>query len=825
MSLASVSRRVAREALLARRVVIRGLWPLYGGLGLLLIAAYLVALARDQRSPADWLYGVAAALAAPALVAGVRLHRPARVGAWLTLAAGIALEALGDLASMVLGAPNGTGPSPSLTSGFHLAGYAALVLGVLRLARGPSRERDRAAWIDALIVAAGAAILAWVLVVDAELGRASANVPATLVALGYPLLDLVLLTVVARLVFGSVERTLSLTLLGLGFVALLAADAAYLQLSLVGAYRSGSPVDLGWLVSYLCWGAAGLHPSMARIGRAAPPGGESPGITTARLLLLSGGALTGPLALAVERLRGEPIEVGPILAGVAVLYLLVLFRVALGLDELQALARARGDLASRLQVQASQDPLTGLANRTLFLRRLEAALERRSDGGQVAVVYLDLDRLKTVNDSLGHAAGDQALTAVAARLRAGLRPADIVARLGGDEFGIVLADLSESDILGAAERINALLAEPVRVGGRTVAISASVGVALASGDVAAQELVRRADQAMYQAKLTGGRSVARYSEALDAAALARLRVEAELREALARDELVLHYQPVVEITSRRIAGLEALVRWRHPDRGLLEPARFIGVAEETGLIVALGRWVLREAVRQARAWQRAGILRNPLLVSINVAARQLADPGFTREVATTIAGSGLGPGRIALELMETDLVRDADGVARSLALLRKAGVRVVLDDFGTAYASMSYLVNFPVDGLKIDRSFVAGLSAGDEPGPTLVRSMLQLANSLGISAVAEGVETAAEAEVLLGFGCVFAQGYLYSRPLPADQIVPLLEAGVVPLGALATPSSGAAEHVDGGACAGRQASSVERGGRMPEEAGACTTQR
>ncbi len=726
----------------------------------------------------DAAYNLCGAAAVGAIVVGIRLWRPARVRAWMMLAAGVALQSVGDVIVTLLTGSDGVEPFPSVADVAYLAGYAIVVVGILELAWGGNREHDRVAWVDALVVAAAASIFVWVLVIRPEISS-SADAASGLVAAAYPFLDVVQIAVVAHLLLGG-RRTPAVIFLGLSFAASLVADLVYAVLTFDGTYQVGHLVDAGWLVGYLALGTAALHSSMA-ISAASPATGQAShwALTRPRLVLLAGAAMTGPLVIALQAMRGEPPDTFAIVIGLSVVYLLILGRVVVGLTALQGALQERSVLATELAEQASHDPLTGLGNRRLFLAHLESALARPTPGRATAVLYLDLDRVKAINDTEGHAAGDAAIVTVAERLRSGLRSADTVARLGGDEFGILLASATEFEALGVAARVNALLEDPVPIGTHAVRITASVGVALAAPGDTVQDVLRNADQAMYRVKVAGGGSYVRHTEEMQAEIAERVQLQADLSRAVERSEFVLHYQPIIDLESGAIVGLEALVRWEHPTRGLLLPGAFLGLAEEIGLIVPLGRWVFREAVRQASEWQRQGLMRRALMIDINVAARQLADPRFVREVAAAVAGTGMGAGRIAVELTETELIRDPEAVGRRLAVLRKGGLRVVIDDFGTAYASMSYLVNLPVDGLKIDRQFVHELEYGAGPGRALVSSMVGLARQIGIWAVAEGVETETQARALRELGCPYAQGYLFGRPLPAARVASILASGAI----------------------------------------------
>ena len=703
--------------------------------------------------------------------------------AWITLALGVALQSVGDVTLSLLTHPGGTSPFPSAADAAYLAGYILIAMGLVGLVRSPHREHDRAAWIDALVVAAAAAIFIWVFVIRDEIGSSSDGLTAV-VAAAYPFLDIVLIAIVVHLLLVR-QRTLSLALLGWSFGAYLVADLVYAKLSLDGTYVVGQLVDAGWLLGYVALGVAALHPSMAlaRGGTAASDAGRTT-LTLPRLLLLAGAGMSGPMVVSLEVMRGDPPDALAVTVGLSIVYLLVLWRAVLGLKSLEGSMRERGRLTAELAEQANHDPLTGLANRRLLLARLDTALAHPEPGQAVAMLFLDLDRVKSINDSKGHAAGDAAIAAVSERLRAGLRSADTVARLGGDEFGVLLTATTRDAARTAAARVNTLLERPVSLGEDSIPMSASVGLAFAEPGDGPHEVIRNADQAMYRAKSAGGASFVEYSEAMRLESAERLELQAEMAAAIARGEFLLHYQPIVDLRTGMIVGLEALVRWLHPTRGLLLPGSFIPLAEQTGLIVPLGRWIFRDAIRQVGDWQNQGLLRHEVWIDINVAARQLADPRFTRDVAAAISGTGMGAGRIAVELTETELIRDPDAVGKSLETLRRGGLRVLIDDFGTAYASMSYFVNFPIDGLKIDRQFVWELEAPSGPGRALVSSMVRLASELGIWAVAEGVETERQAEVLRQIGCPYAQGFLFSRPVPADTIANLLRAGatLVPSG-------------------------------------------
>jgi diguanylate cyclase (GGDEF)-like protein len=437
------------------------------------------------------------------------------------------------------------------------------------------------------------------------------------------------------------------------------------------------------------------------------------------------------------------------------------------------LERKRAQVAERaLLHQAFHDTLTGLPNRALLADRLGQTLARRERRcAEAAVLFLDIDRLKWVNDSLGHAAGDQLLVDVARRLDSVLRPGDTVARFGGDEFVVLCEDLgSTGEALNVAERLRDALASPFHVRGREIALTASIGIALTSTSShdTPDALLRDADAAMYRAKERGRDRVELFDDHMRSRALARLETESTLRRAIEQNELRVHYQPVIDLPTGRATGLEALVRWEHPERGLVAPSEFIPVAEETGLIVGLGAFVLTEACTQVARWNNRRPDEPPLTVSVNLSAHQLRARGLRELVTEALQHSRLEPRLLCLEITETALVEDADSNRAALDSLKDLGVILAVDDFGTGYSSLLYLRRFPVDMLKIDRSFVLGLETNAED-TAIVSGVIGLAQALGLQAVAEGVETPEQAACLRRLGCPLAQGYHWSKPLTPRQ--------------------------------------------------------
>lgn len=435
----------------------------------------------------------------------------------------------------------------------------------------------------------------------------------------------------------------------------------------------------------------------------------------------------------------------------------------------------RKALEEQLAILAFHDPLTSLPNRALFMDRLEHTLARAErQEAKPAVLFLDLDNFKNVNDSLGHEAGDRVLVALAERLRACVRPGDTVARLGGDEFTVLLDRAGEVEARRVAERILQGLGAPVTIDGRQFRLTPSIGVSLGGAGTRPADLLRNADAAMYEAKRAGKARYEVFRAGMGAGTLDRLELENDLRRAVEDEEFVVHYQPKVLLSSMGVFALEALVRWNHPRRGLVPPDEFIPFAEESDLILAIGNWVLRQACGHTRAWQDQHPGEPPLMVSVNLSPRQFRQPDLGESVARVLFETGLAPGCLTLEVTENVLMEDPHAAGATLQLLRNLGVSIAIDDFGMAHSSLARLKHWPIDTLKVDRSFVAGLGEDEDDG-VLVSGILNMADGLGLTVVAEGVETSKQLAQLRALGCSRAQGFYFSRPLPRDEVAPLLE--------------------------------------------------
>jgi diguanylate cyclase (GGDEF)-like protein/PAS domain S-box-containing protein len=440
----------------------------------------------------------------------------------------------------------------------------------------------------------------------------------------------------------------------------------------------------------------------------------------------------------------------------------------------------RKKMEAELERLALYDSLTGLPNRALFSDRLSHAIERRGRTHATAVYFVDVDRFKRINDSLGHAAGDEVLREVAARIQRMLRPDDTVARFGGDEFTVLCESVGGVlEAVGVADRLQREIAQPLRAGGADLRLSASIGIALAEPgeDADCSRLVEDADAAMYRAKERGGARTELFDVAMRERAVDALSIEQELQAALERGELRLFYQPLVSLDTGDMVGAEALIRWEHPDRGLLSPDKFLPVAEESGLIVQVGAWAVAEACRRLRDWDRRNGGASAFGLAVNLSARELTHPDVVPTVLTAVRRAALDPSRLTIEITESTAMADRDTGFRALRELSDAGIRIAIDDFGTGYASLDHLREMPADILKIDRSFVAGMAA-NSPDSALVAAAIAMGRALEMEVIAEGIETSEQVADLRELGCPLGQGYLFARPLPPEELDGLLETDV-----------------------------------------------
>jgi diguanylate cyclase (GGDEF)-like protein len=698
--------------------------------------------------------------------AAARAHGRTRV-VWVALGVSMSLATLANgpyYGFSLIGHPL---PFPSPVDALFLLTYPCYAIALVALAR-QHRERDRSGDpLDSAILIVGGASLMWQFVIAGVVHASGLPLLAHAVSTMYPVMDLVVFAMLVRFAVASTQRSKATHILLASFTLLLVADIVYALELAAGTYAFGGPTDGLWMASYLLIGVAAMHPSARVFRLSTEPASRrmSPG----RIAFLCAAVLAGP-ALAI----GHPSELVVVAAAAVVSFGLVMVRMT-------GLNRQLASAGAELTIRASTDSLTGLANRAAFADRLGAALagdERRA--GTLAVLFIDLDDLKDVNDGLGHAAGDELLCITARRLDQTIRPGDLVARLGGDEFAILLEGIPDADsAFAVAQRVVTALRVPTEIGDGRVQVGASVGMAMRRHDSTVDALMRFADVAMYAAKAKGKNRVEHYDADLHDLAVERQALMAEMGGAVERGELVVDYQPVVNLKTGEIEGLEALVRWQHATRGLLPPSAFIGLAEETGAIIGIGASVMETAARQLRQWQLRYHLP-ALSMSVNVSVRELDVPGFADNVIDLLRVSGIDPTTFALEVTESVLADPGGGAAATLASLRASRVRVALDDFGTGYSSIGYLRQLPVDILKIDRSFVSGPSAGTGVDDVLLEAIVAMGQTLRLDVIPEGIEELDQLVRLRAAGCKVGQGFMFSRPVSAQAIEVLL-ASPIPL--------------------------------------------
>ena len=849
-------------------------------------------------------YDGTVALVVVAIIGGVVLHRPARRAPWLLFALGHCLLLCGELSFWYLDV-TGQDPFPSFADYFYLSAYPILALGLLLLVREHSPVRDLFGGLDAAILAAAAGLLSWVYLMEPYATDVEYSTSDKVWSLAYPVMDLVLIAMAARLLFALQVRSWATSLLSawLGFT--IGADVLYGWSILQGTYEPGGSLDGIWMIGYACVGAAALHPSMAApveqrrtdrfkvgngrmtvLGLAAivPPlvligqqiqatdGNNTkfvPAIATLVIFVLVSirmGGLVGTVRRLAERRGQEQFEamvehsadvISVVDDDLNIVYASPAVRSMYGLDATDVVGRpvdqlvaaedraplraqllriaeldegatssfsaqfvradgargtfeavianlrmsaggsvvtindvtAQAELESQLSHRAFHDSLTDLPNRALFVDRVTHALARHNRStDRVAVLFIDVDDFKSVNDALGHAAGDDLLLSIGQRLLLCLRAGDTIARLGGDEFAVLLdGDAGLAECIALADRILEVLQLPMTVGELELGIRVSIGIALGTTTSTTQSLLRDADIAMYDAKGSGKGCYAVFDPSMREAASEHLALRTDLAQALDRGELRVVYQPIVELETEAFVGAEALLRWEHPERGNIRPDQFIPIAEQSGLIVPIGRWVLRQACELAATWQVEG---QPRSISVNASGAQFRDLALVDDITSALEASGLSPELLTIEITETVLMDDTEKAAGILEMISSLGVRLAIDDFGTGYCSLAYVRNFPVDVIKIDRAFVTEL---DDPTRTggLAENILALTASLDVPAVAEGIEHQAQADRLRSMNCQFGQGFLFARPLEATAIADVLCAASPP------PNVGARHNVRG----------------------------
>lgn len=678
--------------------------------------------------------------------------------AWRLVSLGLLGQLLGQVAFMVYNLLGRT-PYPSIADVLYLSFYPLMLVGLLSLPVAKSARRKGVQLVvDLAVVAIGSSAAVVYVVLGPTLVASSGSPLQVAFSVAYPVGDMVLLVGLASLLLrGSAPSARwALRLLAAGLVLFVIGDVAYGYITFHSTYQVGDPIDTTWMVALALMAvAATTQRTLTRPERIEA--------TRERVSWLPPAAVAigfGILLFSDRRVAFFP-GVVMILIAIALAGLVLARQVLVQRDLL--------DAKEQLHHQAFHDALTGLPNRQLVLDRAGQLLARgHRDALPVPALFLDIDGLKHINDSFGHAAGDKLLQTVAERLTRVIRASDTVGRLGGDEFVILLDPSALTDPELVAERVLAVLSEPVEIVGSgrgMLSITASIGITTGT-HASADDLLRDADIALYEAKAAGKGRYILFETGMGTLADARLQLEIDLHDAIEEQQFFLVYQPTFNLGTGAVAGVEALIRWRHPTRGLIAPDQFIPLAETTGMIVPIGRWVLQEACTQAAEWHRSGY---PVGIAVNVSSCQLDHKGFLADVNEALTMSGIDPTALTLEITETRLMKDPDRAAERLASLKKLGLRIAIDDFGTGYGSLAYLRRFRVDALKIDRSFISGMPTSEESA-AIVHSLIQLGKTLGLETLGEGIEEPDQLLQLQQEHCDFGQGFLLSRPLDVENM-------------------------------------------------------
>jgi diguanylate cyclase (GGDEF)-like protein len=741
--------------------------------------------------------------------------------AWAVLALAQLAFTLGDVFWAVLELIYHTTPYPSIADGPYLLFYPLFFLGIVLL---PLERKKTVEWVkhslDISIVMIVAALLYWVFLIDPLLvAKADVSFNEMFLSVAYPVGDLMLIFAVLVILYYHARRMIQgpIWLIGLALGVMVVTDSFYTYQSLLGSYAAGGLLDLGWIGFFVLITAAGVYQALTctqvpRVAALPDRSGRSgaSGVLLSNVLTYLPYAWVGAAYLVMMQVLENPElrdDITALLVGVGLILALLLTRQVITINENDSLVTALGKTLEQVKQQAVEldqsnvslreeisertriedklsydalhDGLTGLSNRVMFMSRLEHALDlaRRGPEKQSAILFLDLDNFKAINDGLGHTAGDTVLVEVAPRLLKCVRSCDTVARFGGDEFAILLENTAELEsVFSVARRLMDELARPFLLKGIEVSLTCSIGVIQTIGEYEqCEEIMRDVDIAMYQAKKKGKACCEIFQLNMRESAFTRLTIENDLRRGILAGEFELYYQPIYTMLQARIVGVEALARWNHPQRGLLLPAEFIEVAEKTGLIHQLGEWVLEKACTQLQRWRQENPQLGELLMYVNISGKQISREDFQGLVSGVIARTGVDPHKLRLEITENAFIENQAVLKDLLVALREVGIAFVIDDFGTGYSSLAYLKHMPVTTIKIDRSFVKDIPE-DAKDFEIIKAIVSMAQGLGINTVAEGIETAAQLGKIKDLDCTFGQGFHLSRPMNVEKIQALLGA-------------------------------------------------
>ena len=723
----------------------------------------------------DLVYSLVGLSVVIAILVGIWRYQPSTKAAWYAMAAGQWLWVVADTTFNWQQDVLHVASFPAISDAFYLLGYPTFAVGLGMLVKGRRARRDMGPLLDSATVTAGLSLLSWVLLARPTIDSLHHAPGAAAVAAAYPAMDILLVGALVRLISSPGGRSPAFRHLMAALMLLITADTLSVAFDLFST-NTVSAVEYLWLLSYAAWGAAALHPSMTDLSdRVSNPDIRFRGI---RLLAVVLATLISPAILAVHQVTGVPIDVWAVIVGSVVMFLLVVVRMSLAIEQIAAAHEALEVLQDELAVQATHDPMTGLSNRIQSMRLLAGALGRsRRRGTNVGLMFIDLDGFKAVNDNHGHRSGDEVLRQVATRMAETIRDGDFLGRLGGDEFVVGIEDVTdEAAAVVLANRLIDAVSQDITVDDSlTVRVGASIGIAIGrGGETDVETLLHEADLAVYEAKAAGRGCVQLFSGQARAALRHRNDLERALARAIANDELVLHYQPIVHVPTGQVECYEALVRWDRPGVGMLHPDQFLPIAESSDLICELDAWVLRAAAAQLTAWnaERGDFA---LQVAVNVSGRHVTKPRIVNDVSAALRLGDVIPPQLVIEVTETVLMDDALATA-NLEALRGMGVVVSLDDFGTGYHSSAQLSRLPVDVLKIDRHYV---DASSPSSRSLLELMVKAAHAFGVRVVAEGVEHQEQLDLVRQLGCEYAQGYFLGMPAPAERLHPAEPGGLL----------------------------------------------